>query len=56
MPRRNYNPKSEAKAVKDEAIEFSVDEYNPITEKDIVSLNEEFVDIVDWEARVDEDL
>ena len=40
----------------EQAIEFAADEYNPITEKDIISLTEEYVDIIDWEARVEENL
>ncbi len=51
--RRDYHYRVIAKA-EDEAIEFAVDEYNPMTEKDIISLNEEFVDVIDWEARIEE--
>ncbi|MCG3227519.1 MAG: hypothetical protein H7645_11425 [Candidatus Heimdallarchaeota archaeon] len=40
----------------EQAIEFAVDEYNPITEKDIISLDNQFVETLDWEARVEESL
>ncbi len=40
----------------EQAIEFAVDEYNPITEKDIISLEDQFVETIDWEARVEEEL
>jgi len=40
----------------EQAIEFAVDEYNPITEKDIISLEDQFVETLDWEARVVENL
>lgn len=40
----------------EQAIEFTVDEYNSITEKDIISLEDQFVETLDWEARVEENL
>ncbi|TFG09872.1 hypothetical protein EU534_01640 [Candidatus Heimdallarchaeota archaeon] len=51
--RRDYHYRVSART-EEEAIEFAVDEYNPMTEKDIISLNEEFVNIIDWEARIAE--
>ena len=39
----------------EQAIEFAVDD-NPITEKDIISLEDQFVETIDWEARVEEEL
>ena len=53
--RRDYHYRVVAKT-EEEAIEFAIDEYNPITGKDIIALNEELVDIVDWKARVEENL
>lgn len=55
VERRNYHYRVNA-INEEQAIEFAVDEYNPITEKDIISLEDQFVETLDWEARVEENL
>lgn len=47
VERRDYNYR--VVAVNEKlAIEFAVDEYNPITEKVIISLDNQFVETLDW--------
>ncbi|MHA1952396.1 MAG: hypothetical protein ACW96U_00425 [Candidatus Heimdallarchaeaceae archaeon] len=53
VERRDYHYRVVA-VNEEQAIEFAVDEYNPITEKDIISLDDQFVETLDWEARVEE--
>ena len=51
--RRDYHYRVTARG-EEEAIEFAVDEWNPLTNKDVVALEEQFVDIIGWEASVEE--
>jgi len=51
--RRDYHYRVNARG--EEAIEFAVDEWNPLTNKDVVALEEQFVDVIGWEAIVEED-
>lgn len=55
VERRDY-PYRVLSTNEEQTIEFAVDEYNPITEKDIISLENQFVETFDWEVRVEEEL
>ena len=55
VERRDYHYRVNA-INEEQAIEFAVDEYNPITEKDIISLENQFVETIDWGVRVEEEL
>ena len=51
--RRDYHYRITARN-EEEAIEFAVDEWNALENKDVVAMEEQFVDVIDWEARVEE--
>lgn len=51
--RKDYHYRVLART-EEEAIEFAVDEWNPLTDKDIVALEEVFVDVIDWEGKAEE--
>ena len=55
VERRDYHYRVLA-TNEEQAIEFAVDEYNPITEKDLIALEDQFVEAIDWEAKVEEEL
>ena len=46
VERRDYHYRVVA-TNEEQAIEFAVDEYNPITEKDIISLEDQYVETID---------
>ena len=52
--RRDYHYRVRAKT-EEEAIEYAIDEWDPVREKAIVSMGEEFVDIIECIGRVEED-
>lgn len=52
--RRDYHYRISARN-EEEAIEFAVDEWDAIKNKDIVAFEEQFVDIVGWEASIEEE-
>lgn len=51
--RRDYHYRVTARN-EEEAIEFAVDEWNPLKNKDVIALEEQFVDVIGWEASVEE--
>jgi hypothetical protein len=51
--RRDYHYRVTARN-EEEAIEFAVDEWNPLKDKDVIALEEQFVDVIGWEANVEE--
>ena len=51
--RRDYHYRITARN-EEEAIEYAVDEWNALKNKDVVAMEEQFVDVIDWEARVEE--
>jgi len=55
VERRDYHLRVNA-INEEQAIEVAVDEYNPITEKETISLEDQFVETLDREARVEENL
>lgn len=51
--RRDYHYRVTARN-EEEAIEFAVDECNPLKNKVVVALEEQFVDVLGWVASVEE--
>ncbi|MHA1223291.1 MAG: hypothetical protein ACTSSG_12450 [Candidatus Heimdallarchaeaceae archaeon] len=51
--RRDYHYRVLART-EEEAIEFAVDEWNPLTDRDITALEEVFVDVVSWVGKTEE--
>ncbi|MBY8999371.1 MAG: hypothetical protein KGD64_00470 [Candidatus Heimdallarchaeota archaeon] len=51
--RRDYHYRVTARN-EEEAIEFAVDEWNPLKNKEVISFEEEFIDVIGWEASVEE--
>lgn len=51
--RRDYHYRITARN-EEEAIEFAVDEWNPLKNRDVIAVEEQLVDVIGWEASVEE--